>query len=90
MFEFKLKDLEIINELDKYGPQITANQISRNLNIPARTIRYRLTKLKENRLLIPAFVFTHERKLGLGEEILLLEENQKSQSKILQILNSHP
>ena len=90
MLEFKLKDLDIINELDKYGPQIPATQISRNLNIPARTIRYRLTKLKEKKLLIPAFVFMHERKLGLGEQILLLEENQKFQSKILQILNSFP
>ena len=90
MLEFKLKDLDIINELDKYGPQIPATQISRNLNIPARTIRYRLTKLKEKKLLIPAFVFMHERKLGLGEQILLLEENQKFQSKTLQILNSFP
>ncbi|MFX1417512.1 MAG: winged helix-turn-helix transcriptional regulator [Promethearchaeota archaeon] len=90
MLEFKLKDLDIINELDKFGPQIPTTQISRNLNIPARTIRYRLAKLKEKKLLIPSFVFMHERRLGLGEEILLLEENQKFQSKILQIINSFP
>jgi DNA-binding Lrp family transcriptional regulator len=90
MFEFKLKDLNILNELDKYGPQIPATQISRNLNIPARTIRYRLAKLKEKNLLIPAFVFMHERKLGLGEQILILEENKKSKLKFLQILNSSP
>ncbi|MFX1377601.1 MAG: AsnC family transcriptional regulator [Promethearchaeota archaeon] len=90
MLDFKLKDLDIINELDKNGPQISATEISRNLNIPARTIRYRITKLKENKLLIPSFVFMHERKLGLGEEILILEENQKFKSKILEILNSFP
>jgi len=90
MLEFKLKDLDIINELDKFGPQIPATQISRNLNIPARTIRYRLTKLKEKKLLNPAFVFMHERKLGLGEQILILEENQKSHSMVLPILNSFP
>ena len=88
MLEFKLKDLDIINELDKQGPQTPATQISHKLNIPARTIRYRLAKLKEKGLLIPTFVFMHERKLGLGEQILILEENQNAQSKILQILNS--
>jgi DNA-binding Lrp family transcriptional regulator len=90
MLDFKLKDLDIINELDKYGSQISATQISRNLNIPARTIRYRLTRLREKNLLNPAFVFMHERKLGLGEHILILEENQKYESKILSILNSYP
>lgn len=85
--DFKQKDLDIINELDKFSSQISASQISRNLNIPARTIRYRLNKLKEKNLLNPAFVFMHERKLGLGEEILILEENHKLQSKILSILN---
>ncbi|NVM16154.1 MAG: winged helix-turn-helix transcriptional regulator [Candidatus Lokiarchaeota archaeon] len=90
MKDFKLKDLDIINELDKFGSQLSATQISRNLNIPARTIRYRLNKLKEKNLLNPAFVFMHERKLGLGEEILILEENHKSQSDILSILNSSP
>lgn len=90
MFEFKLKDLDIINELDKHGPQTPATQISRTLNIPARTIRYRLTKLKEKKILNPAFVFTHERKLGIGEQILILEENQKSHSVLLNILNSFP
>ncbi|MFX0040606.1 MAG: winged helix-turn-helix transcriptional regulator [Promethearchaeota archaeon] len=90
MLEFKLKDLNILNELDKYGPQIPATQISSNLNIPARTIRYRLAKLKEKNLLIPAFVFINGRKLGLGEQMLILEENKKSRLKILQILNSSP
>ncbi|MFX0023775.1 MAG: winged helix-turn-helix domain-containing protein [Candidatus Hermodarchaeota archaeon] len=90
MFDFKLKDLDIINELDKSGSQISAAQIGHNLNIPARTIRYRLNKLKEKNLLNPSFVFMHERKLGLGEEILILEETYKSQSSILSILNSFP
>ncbi|MFW9819433.1 MAG: winged helix-turn-helix transcriptional regulator [Candidatus Thorarchaeota archaeon] len=90
MVDIKLKDLEIINELDKYGPQISTTRISRNLNIPARTIRYRITKLKENKLLIPAFVFMHQRKLGLGEHILILEENHKFNSKIMSFLNSFP
>ena len=90
MPQFKSKDLDIINELDKHGAQIPATQISRTLNIPGRTIRYRLTKLKEKGLLNPAFVFMHERKLGLGEQILILEENQKSHSVLLEILNSFP
>jgi len=90
MPEFNSKDLDIINELDKFNSQISTTQISHILNIPARTIRYRLTKLKEKKLLIPAFVFMHERKLGLGEQILILEENQKSNSVLLDILNLFP
>ena len=85
---FKLKDLDIIKELDKFGAQIPATRISNNLNIPARTIRYRLAKLKENKLLIPSFVFMNERRLGLGEEILILEENMRALPMILSIFNS--
>jgi DNA-binding Lrp family transcriptional regulator len=42
--------------------------------IPARTIRYRLSTLIERGVLLPSFLQTDERKLGLGNGILVLHE----------------
>ena len=44
---FNEKDLVIIQALDKFGPKTSTRQLSKILDIPSRTIRYRISKLKE-------------------------------------------
>jgi DNA-binding Lrp family transcriptional regulator len=47
------------------------------LDIPSRTVRYRLKRLKETGVLGPTTVLTLERKLGLGENIFLVDATRK-------------
>ena len=71
------KDLDIINILDRLGPKVSTKQLSRILNIPSRTVRYRLAKLRDGGFLQPLHVLTHERRLGLGENILVMQEERR-------------
>nr|KXH74659.1 MAG: hypothetical protein AM325_16470 [Candidatus Thorarchaeota archaeon SMTZ1-45] len=47
------------------------------MNIPARTVRYRLKRLRETGVVGPTSVLTLERKLGLGENIFLVDATPK-------------
>lgn len=82
------KDLDIVMALEKYGPKKSTEELSNLLNIPSRTIRYRLAKLEKKGLLQPLHIMTHERKIGLGEHIILLQENHKKHFEIIEILQS--
>ncbi len=84
------KDLEILDALDQLGGNATAQEISEFLssknpeqNYPARTIRYRVSMLTERGILLPQFLQTHERRIGLGEGILLVQEGG-SMSEVLE------
>ncbi len=80
------KDLKILTAMDRLGGNASAQQISdyildnveeskkKEYRIPARTIRYRLSTLMERGVLLPSFLQTDERKIGLGEGILVLQE----------------
>ncbi len=67
------KDVDIIGALDKLGGKTSTEELSQATKIPARTVRYRLTKMRDAEVLYPARTFTHERKLGLGENIILCD-----------------
>ena len=75
------KDLTIIDALDKYGSKTSTKDLSKKINIPPRTIRYRLSKLRERGFLTPYHVLTHERKLGIGENIIVLRIKQEQDKK---------
>ncbi|MBD3192930.1 MAG: winged helix-turn-helix transcriptional regulator, partial [Candidatus Heimdallarchaeota archaeon] len=88
---FDYKDIKIIRAIDE---QTEANpsstEISKIVNIPARSIRYRLAKLKEQQLLQEKTVITHERKLGIRENFMIVQENPKYLSKFQTIINENP
>lgn len=69
---FDTKDLKIVRALDKYGPKATMKELSATLKIPPRTLRYRLSRLRAHGYLQPFRYFTYERKIGLGEQIVVL------------------
>ena len=66
------KDMAIIGALDRIGPKISTEELSEILNIPARTVRYRIKKLKEVGVLQSTRAMVLERKLGLGECIFIV------------------
>jgi DNA-binding Lrp family transcriptional regulator len=85
------KDLRILTELDKMGGNASAQELSEVLkDIPARTIRYRISVLKERGILLPSFIQTDERKLGLGEGILILQESSGMSETLERLIQDIP
>lgn len=83
------KDVDIIGALDRLGGKTSTEELHQALpNIPARTIRYRLTKMREAGDLYPAKTNTHERKLGLGENIILTDTTLGSTPILEEIFKS--
>ncbi|MFX0140728.1 MAG: winged helix-turn-helix transcriptional regulator [Candidatus Hodarchaeota archaeon] len=84
------KDLEIVKILDKMNQKVSTRELSKILGIPSRTIRYRLSKLKERGFLHPLQAMTHERKLGLGENIIVLQESPRLDLTLLNLFEQIP
>ncbi|MHA3964854.1 MAG: winged helix-turn-helix transcriptional regulator [Candidatus Thorarchaeota archaeon SMTZ1-45] len=72
------KDMRIVRALDKYGPKTTTKDLSKRLKIPPRTLRYRLSRLRSHGYLQPFRYSTREKKIGLGENILVLDLSSSS------------
>ncbi len=66
------KDVAILGALDKLGGKTPTEELSQVTGYPARTVRYRLQKLRETEVLKPSRAYTHERKMGLGECLLIV------------------
>lgn len=67
------KDIVIIGALSGLGPKMSTEEISDLVNIPARTVRYRVTKMREAGILQRSRVMALERRMGLGENIFIVE-----------------
>ncbi|MFX1606945.1 MAG: winged helix-turn-helix transcriptional regulator [Promethearchaeota archaeon] len=63
--------MKIIGALDRLGPKVSTEEVGALLDLPPRTVRYRLKRLRETGVLGPTRVIAIERKLGLGENICL-------------------
>lgn len=83
---FDYKDIQIARNIDQQDYKTSTLKISEKLGIPARSIRYRIAKLKEKGILQKKIAITHERKLGLVERIFLIEENVETNSEFLSII----
>ncbi len=86
------KDLRILEAIERMGGNASAPEIAEALTptIPARTIRYRLSKLMERGILLPTFIQTCERKIGLGQQILVVQENQQKSERLEQLIRDLP
>ncbi|MFX1482701.1 MAG: winged helix-turn-helix transcriptional regulator [Promethearchaeota archaeon] len=79
-------DIGILTAIQEDPSKVSTTELSKRLGIPGRTVRYRLNRLKENGLLKPPKLMTYERKLGLGEQLLILQsvpEKEETLEKIL-------
>ncbi|MHA2026303.1 MAG: winged helix-turn-helix transcriptional regulator [Candidatus Thorarchaeota archaeon] len=83
-------DLKILHALEEHGTKVSTRELSELLDEPSRTIRYRISKLKEKGILCKAKVQTHERKLGLAEYILIASSIPSSESKLKKVLDEIP
>lgn len=66
------KDVDILGALDALGGKCSTEELSQKTGYPARTVRYRLQRMRDTQVLLPARAFTHERKMGLGETIVIV------------------
>jgi DNA-binding Lrp family transcriptional regulator len=80
------KDLDILSALGKLGGKVSAEEMSTLLGIPARTVRYRLQRLRETGQLSFLYAMTHEWKMGLGDGSLVLEATPKGRKLLPDIL----
>lgn len=80
------KDIDIISALEVLGAKTPTEELSKKTNYPARTVRYRLKKMRDNNAFWPTRTLTHERKLGLGEHLLLLQVTPGSDKKIEELI----
>ncbi len=72
------KTMHLLHILKRVGGNISAERLSEILNdMPARTIRYRLAKLRKSGLLGTLFMQTHEVKFGLGDAIIIMDQGSK-------------
>ncbi|MBY8999045.1 MAG: AsnC family transcriptional regulator [Candidatus Thorarchaeota archaeon] len=83
-------DLKILQAFEELGTKVSTRELSERLGEPSRTIRYRITKLKEKGVLHKAKVQTHERKLGLAEYILVATSVPATESTLKKILDEIP
>lgn len=72
------------------GGSASAQEIGEALGIPARTVRYRLSVLMERGMLLPSYYMTHERKVGLGERIIVVQEYAEKGSRLEAAINEIP
>ncbi|MFX1332714.1 MAG: winged helix-turn-helix transcriptional regulator [Promethearchaeota archaeon] len=80
-------DVRILKSLMGHKKKVSTCELSDELDIPDRTVRYRLRKLKEKGLLCPPKLQTYERKLGLGENLLLLQSNPAKEQQLIELLD---
>ncbi len=79
-------DVDILSALQDARKKLTTTHLSEQLKLPERTIRYRLKRLRDKGLLKPPKIQTYERKLGLGERLLLLQSVPEMEDKLIQVL----
>ena len=80
-------DKKILIALEKVDSDVSTTTLSKILKIPGRTIRYHMNKLRENGLLRPPMIQTYERKLGLGERIIILQSVPEKEDELKKVLH---
>jgi DNA-binding Lrp family transcriptional regulator len=73
----KLTDEVLLNAITILGGKVTATELSQALGFPARTIRYRIKRLRDKGRLDRVWPQTLDTKLGLGEAGIVLDMSEE-------------
>ncbi|MFW9768794.1 MAG: winged helix-turn-helix transcriptional regulator [Candidatus Thorarchaeota archaeon] len=71
------KDIDIIGAISRFGHKMSTEEVGEIVEIPARTVRYRIKKMREAGVLNPTRVMALERRMGLGESIFIVEAKER-------------
>jgi len=83
-------DVDILKTLEAEGAKTSTRDLSKILDVPDRTIRYRISRLKEKKLLRSLTVQTYERKLGLAEKVLFIRSVPSKEAELEEIFAKIP
>jgi DNA-binding Lrp family transcriptional regulator len=83
-------DVDILRALETEGTKISTRDLSKILDIPDRTIRYRLNRMRDKGLLDRPIVQTYERKMGLAEKVLFLRSVPNKEASLKEIVDDIP
>lgn len=72
------------------GGNASAQEIGDALDIPARTVRYRLSVMMERGVLLPSYYQTRERRVGLGEKILVVQQHPGKEDALQRCIEELP
>jgi DNA-binding Lrp family transcriptional regulator len=84
------KDIAIVNALERIGGKSSTKQLSEETGIPSRTVRYRISKMRESEVLSSPYPITHERKFGMGESFVTIKATRKGTRLLDKILDEAP
>lgn len=70
------------------GPKASTEEVQEITGIPSRTVRYRLKRLRETGVLGPTRVLAIERKMGLGENMFLVDTTPFGETVIPDIFHA--
>jgi len=82
-------DIRILQALQKERGKVGTPKLSEELGIPERTVRYRVNKMREKCILSPPKIQTYERKLGIGEQMLILQSNPATEDLLKEVLQKN-
>ncbi len=82
------KDLDIIGALDELGAKASAKKLSEAVGIPARTVRYRLSRLRRIGILRAPEAIPYGRKIGLGEVFVAMDTSRKGTDLLRDVIES--
>ena len=83
-------DIRILTILQEGGSGASTRELSNQLSIPDRTVRYRLKKMRDKGVLCPPKVQTYERKLGLGESLILFQADPGKEEQLAAVIEDTP
>ncbi len=83
-------DVQILKKLESEGAKTSTRDLGKILDIPDRTVRYRLNRLREKKILHSPIIQTYERKLGLAEKVLLLRSVPAKENELKEVLDRIP
>ncbi len=83
-------DVKILNLLEEKGAKTSTRELSEILGISDRTARYRLKRMKEKGLFKKTTVRTYERKIGVGDMIIVVQSNPEKHALLGEILHAIP
>ena len=84
------KDLKILTALGQLGGKVSTEELAEITQISARTIRFRIKRLRDEGYLAQLYALTHELKFGLGDSILIIQESDDSKFELKKVLESIP
>jgi DNA-binding Lrp family transcriptional regulator len=83
-------DVAILKILEEKGAKTSTKELGEILGISDRTARYRLNRLKEKGLLKRVTVRTYERKIGVGDMIIVVQSNPQKHAHLGEIIHAIP